>query len=219
MRRFAIVFFLALAFAPEAFAQPEILAMTEDFVAGTWKFSLPAWQRRGPAVQFGPARDVFCRLDGATGRVRARCLEQAGTGVVTRDGKRIRIAWGGRMRGAGLDVALDSLHHVRGTYVVRLLGLEWTAPAAGTRRPHRENVPDGGGKAALLGDILRGHGVPKDAVLPAAGELKALGPLQRVIYMGREGGAEVSSAEFFSGRRLCAIRQRPDGVFERLRCI
>jgi hypothetical protein len=155
--------------------------------------------------------------------VRAHCLGWDGTGIETRQGTRVRLAWGGMMRGLSMDLTMGALHGVRGTAAVRWLGLTWRAPGqvTGTRRPHRENVPDAGGKSALLGEILRrrpSH-LPTDAALPAAAELKALGPLQRVIHMGREEGAEVYSAEFFSGRRLCAIRQRPDGVIDRLRCI
>jgi hypothetical protein len=223
--RFLLVAFLALAFAPAAFAQPELAPFTEDFVAGVWKFTMPGWERRGLGIQFGPARDHFCRLSGAEGKVRAHCLGlgQDGIGIVTRETTRVRIAWGGMMRGAILDVTMGSLHGVRGTYVVRRLGVAWRAPGhvTGSRRSHRENVPDAGGKSALLGDMLlrRVSDVPKDALLPIAAELQTLGPLYRVIHMGHEDGAEVYTAEFLSGLRLCAIRQRPDGVVDRLRCV
>jgi hypothetical protein len=224
-RRFFLAAFLTLAFAPAAFAQPELAPFTEDFLAGTWKFTMPGWERRGLTIRFGPGRDYFCRLDGPAGKVRAHCLGWDGTGIETRTGTRIRIAWGGMMRGLTMDLTLGALHGVRGTYAVRLLGLSWQAPGpvTGSRRPHRENVPDPGGQSALLGDILRSPGrastLPGNAELPTAAQLRVLGRLQRVIHMGREDGAEIYSAEFFSGRRLCAIRQRPDGVIDRLRCV
>lgn len=224
-RRFLLAAFLTLAFAPAAVAQPELAPFTEDYLAGTWKFTLPGWERRGLKIQFGPRRDAFCRLDGPTGKVRAHCLGWDDTGIETREGTRIRIVWGGMMQGVTMDLTMSALHGVSGTIAVRWLGLTWQAPGpvTGSRRPHRENVPDAGGKSVLLGDILRSPRrasyLPRDAALPTAAELKALGPLQRVIHMGREDGAEIYSAEFYSGRHLCAIRQRADGAIDRLRCV
>ena len=219
MRR--LLFLLTLCLLPVA-ARGETVTATasEDFLAGAWTVVLPAGPfRQGLSMRFGPGTADFCRLEGPTAHLRAHCLGVAGEGLVARSGKRIHIVWSGAMRRTTLDAEMTDYHGFAGSYAVRLYGFTFRAPETvrAVRRAHLENVPDAGGKSFLLESLLaRPARAPKGAVLPA----KDLGAVQRLIHMGRMSEAgEVYAVQFERALRLCAVRQRSDGLVDRLRCI
>jgi hypothetical protein len=219
---------LLLCFSFPAAAQPETVSVTAVPVAlaGAWLIRMPA----SDAViwRFGPMRDFFCRLEGPAA---AYCLDRPGVGRVTRQGRDIHIAWDTALRQARIDATAVSMHIFKGRYTVRVFGIPIRAPeeVTATRRPHLENVPDAGGMSALLSAYLkRAAGVPGALVLPApanaalppAAQLRALGPVQRLVHMGRApDAAQVYAVQFETSLRICALRQRRDGVVDQLRCV
>ena len=227
MRRLLPALVLTLSCLPAA-AQPETVSVTAVPVAlaGAWTIRMPASD--SVIGRFGPMRDFFCRLEGPAA---AYCLDRPILGRVARQGRNIQIAWDSAWRQTRIDATADTIHSFRGRYTLRVFGIPIRAPEEVTalRRPHLENVPDAGGQSALLSAYLaRAAGmagapalpVPANAALPSAASLRALGEKQRLVYMGRApDAAQVYAVQFVNGLRLCALRQRSDGVVDQLRCV
>src|SRR5262249_42055770 len=118
-----------------------------------------------------------------------------------------------------------------------------------------DTMPDAGGKSALLAKTLAGiadgaplsslaqlpYKLPDSAPPPTAEELRALGPIQLIAYLGHTatpeeyaaGGVNLAwegpqlrnfvmqayAVEFANGERICQISTREDGVVNALVCV
>ena len=209
-------------------AQPETVSVTATPVAlaGAWIIRMPASDAL--VWRFGPMRDFFCRREGPAA---AYCLDRPVLGRVTRQGQNIHIVWDSTLRQSRIDAVADGKHSFTGVYSIRTLGIPIRAPEKVTarRRPHLENAPDGGGQSALLSAYLARAAklpgaialpAPKETAMPSLDEFRMLGAVQRLVYMDRApDAAQVYAVQFANGLRICALRQRADGVVDQVRCV
>src|SRR4051812_3410208 len=210
MRPIAVA--LALTFLPiRAFAQDappapgwatntETVTVQADSLAGLWKIGFPVWADRvGLELQFGPMLDDFCRVDGARGDAHVHCFESllpltSNDGDVIFEGNHIHLVWGTMMARAVVDATQTSPGIFTGNFTAKLVGIPFNAPDQLSKIVPSEKAPDAAGSSVLLTKILNdiAAGVPVRSLtqvgrtaLPNAKELRALGPLVEVFYLGR----------------------------------
>ena len=260
----AISFTLFSLLLPQiAAAQNEIVTVTAESLAGPWKITLPSWGAIDISMvaKFGPMTENFCRMEGGRSDMHVSCLRRFGStlgnGTLSLDGNKIHIAWGSMLLRQTIDATLQSPGVFSGSYALKLTGITVTAPSqlTASKIDLSSVPPDAGGKSALLKKQLvdLGNGVPftlqpymsKDMSPPEPDDLRKLGGIQAVLYLGRtqttveEGrpgmdrqpppesqappynndAFEIYAVEFDHGERICGIRQRPDGVVDGLHCV
>lgn len=257
---------LALALAAlaglvvSAAAQPETITVETDKLAGLWRISMPAggnvdWRMN---VTFGPMRDTFCRLEGPRGALKAYCLMQltykSDVGNVSVEGDHVHIAWGSMMLRVTADGTMQPAGGFTGYYTLKASGIGIRAPEqmSAAKISLAQDAPDPGGKSVALTKVLTG--LADDAPLaslaqlwgkpepPTANELRGLGAIQTVAWLGHTPTSEdrlasrptdqrareaaqvndyvldVYAVEFANGERICGVHQRPDAVIDGLVC-
>jgi hypothetical protein len=236
MRKWLAVLLCVLAAHPvTALAQPETIESRDTSLSGLWRISLPAgFASNGVTVQFQPMRDVFCRLSDTE----IHCLNggYARDGTITRDSRNVHIAWGTMMARMAIDGAYAD-GTIDGKFAFKLAGIVHEAPerSRSTRLPPLRPEQDGGGKAALLRQVLTAPGaVPRDDAAIARNEgalpkeLGRLGGIEAVAWLGlspRLGHPNQTdffstyAVEFAGGELVCGLHQRADGVLDAFVCV
>lgn len=196
---------LSVLCAPGASAQNETVTVTGEELPGLWSIGFPAWSYSDfLKYTFGPVHDDFCRLAGTRGNLSLACLYvrfrangNVQRGAVTLSGNRLHIAWGSLMVQGALDLTRQPSGIFTGYFTTRFMFVPFRAPDQLTARKIvlSDNMPDSDGKSALLAGLLNDiiQGTPMDAPLqlregitpPAAADLRPLGRLERVVFMGR----------------------------------
>lgn len=234
-----LVLACVLALPAAAMAQPETIESRDTSLSGLWRISLPAgFGTNGVTVQFQPMRDVFCRLS----ETEIHCLNggYARSGTVARDGRDVHIAWGTMMARMAIDGTYAN-GTIDGNFAFKLAGIAHEAPerSHSTRLPPLTVEQDGGGKAALLRQILTEAAagplaLPHDAAAIARNEgtlpkgLGKLGGIEAVAWLGYSSRlGHPDQADFFStyavefagGELVCGLHQREDGVLDGFVCV
>src|ERR1043166_3549873 len=117
-----------------AMAQNETVIVRADDMVGPWKITAPIWTLVNPSmhVSFGPARDSFCRMQGARNNLQAICFNRFGAGQgagdVSLDGNKIHIAWGSMRALFRIDAAPETPGKYPGYFSFKLSAIATRAP-------------------------------------------------------------------------------------------
>lgn len=220
----------------------ETVAVENDSLAGVWKFAIP----RSFALhlfsktEWGSRMDDFCRIEDMQGDLSVHCPglslghEPISRGTVQRNGNGIRMEWKAGAMHFVIDGTLRSAVQFDGSVQVSTLLLSSKAPTrvTGTKLFLSENLPDAGGKSALLARLLNemAAGTPVgnfDAktrlnfLTPQM--LLPLGAIQTITYLGeksfdRDGAISVYDVEFADTHLICELRQSDGGALDYFDC-
>ena len=202
-----------LSFLPAA-AQRETVTVTAESLPGLWKIGFPAWSYRTFLnVKFGPIYDDFCRLAGTRDDLHVACLSarfrvdnDVQQGAVTLRGNSLHILWGGGFLAGALDLAQQSTGIFTGTFSMRFFGVPFgrSDELHAVKIIPAENTVDADGKSALLAKLLNSitEGTPgespvqlREGMIPPAGDdLRPLGRLDALIYLGRTSSSAQDAA-------------------------
>ncbi len=250
--RFFVAAFAALlpvAALAQGGAPPiETVTVNASALVGVWKVDVPAYGSVNFSFHttWGPMQGNFCRIEQAQNGLSANCFPGPGReGKVTVEESHFHMAWGTMMARAYIDASMSSPTAFDGHIGVKLSGLAIENPASS----HGEKMilsaikSDPGGKGPLLTRLLTalsGGTSDNGAIdkaplvqLPTAAELRELGALDSVIYLGASPKPlppnakepaqpefyRVYDVEFAAGHRLCGLHQRDDGMVDALRCV
>jgi hypothetical protein len=196
---------LALLFPAVTAAQNESVTVEAESLPGLWKIGFPAWSY-GTLLSFtfGPVHDDFCRLAGTRDNLNLACLHvrfrvnnTAQRGAVTLSGNRMQVSWGTGMLRGGLDLRQQPSGIFTGNFVMRLAGIPVRSSdqLTASKITLSEDTMDADGKSVLLAKLLNAvaEGAPiqslaqlrEGKVPPTAEDLRPLGRLVSVIYLGR----------------------------------
>lgn len=237
------------AVAADVAQTPETVLVEGRALVGVWKISTPNEISTDLVhkAQFGAMEDRFCRIDQVRDGLAVRCFAPhlySGAGTVSVDGAKVHLAWGVALARIVIDAMLQSSSRFDGTFAFKLTGIEYDDPEAstGTKLTLSNAAPDAAGKTGLLTRILEelANGAltkPHDAAamkrnaedtkLPSPDELRTLGGVHAVIYVGqtrkwndgkRIDFFSVYDVAFANGDRLCGLHQRDDGVLDGFVC-
>jgi hypothetical protein len=215
----------------------ESVSVEDGGLAGAWKLRIPAGFRGSffllGSTQWSPMVDVFCRIEkGPTLSIHCPGLRLGGNlisrGAVTINGNRIRMVWGAGAR-FGLEGTLRPAAQFEGKFFIENFLSRSNAPeiATGSKLTLAANVPDLGGKSALLGRLLgemAQGAVPTWSLdanatvrIPTPEMLQPLGAVQAILYLGEKNLPEEApysayDVEFSNGNLICELRERGDAV-------
>jgi len=261
MKRLALAFLAAVS-PLSAFAETETVTVTDESLIGPWRIGMPLWNfvQRNVSIDYGPMRDAYCRVEGRRDDLHVHCLLprtplKMGDGDMSLHGDAMHICWCDFIGGEHVDATQKTPGVFSGSLTVRVTGIPvFRAPSALTasRIVVSDSTPDAGGKSAVLAKLLAGiaDGVPLSSLAqlpakfpanadpPTAEELRGLGPVRLVAYLGHTTPPEdyaalgqpslpgddraflmqVYDVEFAKGERVCELRTREDGVVNGLVC-
>jgi len=243
-----VIVFAATAVGAGGAQAPESVLVEGHSMSGVWKISLPSEVAITlfHEAKFGPLDDYLCRIEQVQNDLTVHCLVRGfrrdGTGSI--EDAKLHLAWGVMMARFVIDAPLESSANFRGTFAVKLAGIEYDNPelSSGTKLTLSPNAPDATGKAGLLrraldelatGTLALPHDEAamkrnsRDTRLLTPAELGKLGAVEAMVYLGRTTTPDngklvdffnVYDVEFANGERLCGIHQRDDGVIDDLVC-
>ncbi len=208
MKRFSLaVWFTLYSLLPisDAFAQNETVTVTAESLPGLWKIGFPAWTYSDFLhYTFGPVHDDFCRLDGTRDNLTLACLYvrwraggKAQPGAVKLSGNTLHIAWNSLMVQGTLDLTKQPSGIFTGYYTTRFLFVPFRAPeqSSASKFVLSDDMPDTDGKGPVLEQLLNAIAQGTDVnsmtqlregvVPPTTEDLRPLGRLARVVFLGR----------------------------------
>ncbi len=244
MRMLAALAILSTTLGSAAQPLETIEVVGSNSFVGIWEISVPTKQ----TARIQSPRDIFCRIEKEKSDFYTRCFYFILGDVRVKD-KHIHISWGPSLGGWSIDADLQSNSYFSGTVSTSVLafgGEKIPGTVTGKKLSLPEDVADSAGKALqiriALEQIEQGrldlpydikaidqHGGQFNSDLPliATKELRLLGSVQSVRYLGREPDRGDTTSNFFSvynvefenGHRLCGIHQRDDGTIDGFRCV
>lgn len=190
---------LALLFA--AMLAERVTVSTDRGLAGLWQIQTPqSVAMRGffRAIEFGPMRNIFCRIDEDRS---IHCLNSGYSreGTVSIDGDDVHIAWGTAMARFVIDGKRDG-EAITGTFTFKFSGIGHDAPTPSLSR----RIQAGGNEDAAE---LRARlpSVPTLNGLGAIEHIAFLGPSPRLDGRGDPDFYRVYAIEFAGGERICGL--------------
>jgi len=264
MNRFVTLAFVLAFSSQTAFAQTETVTVTAESLIGPWRIGMPWWNfiKGGAPAQtpdYGPTRDAYCRVGGKRDDLHTYCLLpytpfKSDEGDMTLHGDTIHICWCEFLGGDTIDVTQKSPGIFTGSVASKFVGFPVSrvpGVSIASKIVVSDRMPDAGGKSAVLAKLLAGiadgaplsslaqlpYKLPDSAPPPTSEELRGLGAIQLIAYLGHTATPEeyaavgrarlrndrafvmqVYDVEFASGERVCEISTREDGVVNGLVC-
>lgn len=214
----------------------EAVRVESNAIDGIWAINTPSEISIDftQSAHFGPMEKRFCRVETKGHTTAIRCVAPdfyllEGTAQVE-EGK-VHLAWGSALARYVIDATLDDPFHMTGTFAVKVMGIKHDAPELSTaEKIHATNaVADSSADGSLITTSLQqlANGA-KLAGNVSSSELRALGGVQAVVYLGKTGRSanekksyfySVYQVEFSSGERLCGLHQTDQGVADKLTCV
>jgi hypothetical protein len=237
------------AAAGDADPNPEAVLVEGGALDGVWSILIPSEMGTDfRSAHFGPLTKKLCRFEGKKDHITVRCFGPyyyAREGTAEIDASSVHLAWGSALARFVIDATLDTPFHFKGTFSFKVMGIRYDDSEAitGKKIQFPKAVVDDAGKEALLtqslqqlsdGALVAPHddaAMKKnlgDAKAVTADELRVLGAIQTVRYVGKTARAangkfpdffSVYQVEFASGERLCGLHQRANGVLDALICV
>jgi hypothetical protein len=261
MNRLVVLAFV-LALSPlAAVAQNETITVTDESLVGPWRIGMPLWHffKSDKLANFGPMRDAYCRVGGKRDDLHVYCLQawtplRTDEGDMSLHGDAIHICWCDFFGRDTIDATQKSPGVFSGSLVTNIIGFPVNrvpGVSIASKIVVSNNTPDVGGKSAvlakLLADIAGGaplsslvqlpYKLPDSAPPPTSKELRGLGAIQLVTYLGHTATPDeyaaagwtrmppdraflmqVYDVEFANGERVCELSTREDGVVNGLVC-